>query len=137
MERKEFLSMIGMSLGAFTIGSRMQSCKKISPAPAAPVVDFTLNLADPAYAALGHNGGYLYNNGVIVARTNTGTYIAVSEFCTHKGSPVIYEAAGNDFFCNSHGASYSSIGAVTGGPAPSALKQYTTTLTGTSLRVNG
>ena len=137
MERKEFLSLIGMTVGAFTIGNCMQACKKISPAPAAPVVDFTLNLSDPAYVNLTHNGGFLYNSGVIIAKTMTGTFIAVSEYCTHQGSAVVYQSAGNNFYCNSHGAAFSSIGAVTNGPAATSLKQYTTTLTGNMLRVNG
>ncbi|MGZ4055114.1 MAG: hypothetical protein ACXVDZ_02850 [Bacteroidia bacterium] len=67
-----------------------------------------------------------HNSGVIVARTNSGTYIAVSQACTNAGASVTYQAAGNDF----------SSG-VNQGPATSTLKQYTCDLSGTSLRVHG
>jgi len=137
MDRKEFLALVGTSIGAITLVSCLQSCKKQSNATTGPTVDFTLDLTTSANHALTTNGGYLYNNGVIVAKTMAGSYIAVSQACTHQGVTVVYQPSGNNFYCNAHGSSFSSSGSVTGGPAGSALKQYTCTLTGTSLRVNG
>jgi cytochrome b6-f complex iron-sulfur subunit len=137
MDRKEFLYLVGTGVGAITIGACLGSCKKSSSTPAAATVDFTLNLNDAANAALKNNGGYLYNQGVIIARTLTGTYIAVSQYCTHQGVTVIYQGSANDFYCNAHGSSFSNSGAVTGGPASGSLKSYTATLSGTSLHVFG
>ncbi len=137
MDRKEFLALVGTSFGVIAVAGCLQSCKKQSTNPSAATVDFTLDLNAPANAALLTNGGYIYSNSVIIAKTMTGTFIAVSQACTHQGQTVMYQSAGNNFHCNAHGASFSSSGSVTNGPANTALKQYTCTLTGTSLRVNG
>jgi len=133
MDRKEFLSLIGGTAAVFAIGGTLQSCRKKTPSSNS--IDFTLNLSDPAYSALNHNGGYLYANGVIVARTNSGSYIAVSEYCTHAGSAVVYQSSSNNFYCPSHGSSFSAGGSVTAGPASSGLQLYNTSLSGTNLRV--
>jgi cytochrome b6-f complex iron-sulfur subunit len=137
MDRKDFLYLVGTGVAAITIGSCLGSCKKTGSTPAAATVDFTLTLTDAANVALKTNGGYIYNQGVIVARTLTGTYIAVSQYCTHQGVTVVYQGSANDFFCNAHGSSFSNAGAVTGGPASGSLKSYSTSLTGTKLRVWG
>jgi cytochrome b6-f complex iron-sulfur subunit len=137
MGRKEFLYLVGTGVGAITIGACLGSCKKSASSPTAASVDFTLNLNDAANSALKTNGGYIYNQGVIIARTLAGAYIAVSQYCTHQGVTVVYEGSANNFFCNAHGSSFSNNGAVTGGPASSNLKSYSTTLSGTSLRVFG
>ncbi len=137
MDRKDFLKLVGTSFAVITIGSCLDGCKKKSNSANAPAVDFTLDLNSSACAPLHTNGGYIYNNGVIVARTMSGTYIAVSQACTHDGVSVVYQGSGNDFYCSAHGSVFSSSGSVTSGPAGSSLKQYTCTLNGTSLRVNG
>ena len=137
MDRKEFLALVGTSIGAITLASCFDSCKKTSNASTAPTVDFTLDLNAAANSSLKTGGGYVYNSGVIVAKTTGGSYIAVSQACTHEGVTVTYQPSGNNFYCSAHGSSFSSSGSVTGGPAGSALKQYTCDLTGTTLRVHG
>jgi cytochrome b6-f complex iron-sulfur subunit len=98
-------------------------------------VDFTLDLTNSANSALNNNGGYLYHGGVIVARTIDGSYVAVSQTCTHAGGTVVYDSRINDFYCPVHGSVFSTNGSVVSGPAPSALVKYNTSLSGTSLRV--
>jgi cytochrome b6-f complex iron-sulfur subunit len=92
-------------------------------------------LLDVSTGSLAANGGYLVSQGIVVARTNSGTFIAVSASCTHEGTNVNYVASANDFLCPNHGAQFSSTGVVTRGPASTNLKQYNTSLTGNSLRV--
>lgn len=138
MERKEFLALVGTSIAAITLGSCLDGCKKsTNTTPDQPTVDFTLDLTSSANAALSSNGGYIYNSGVVVARTMSGSYIAVSQACTHQGTSVVYQSGSNNFYCNSHGSVFSSSGSVTTGPASSPLKQYSCTLSGTSLHVKG
>ncbi len=139
MDRKEFLSLVGTSIAAITIGNCLQGCKKEETPPSATsqLVDFTLDLNAPANSALSNNGGYMYTNGVIVARTNAGNYIAVSQTCTHQGVTVVYQASGNVFYCSGHGSKFSESGGVTQGPATAPLKQYMAMLNGTTLRVHG
>jgi cytochrome b6-f complex iron-sulfur subunit len=137
LDRKEFLSLVGISAAAFGMSQCLQGCSKSNTGqPTAPSVDFTLDLTNATNNALKNNGGYIYKNGVIVAKTMTGTYIAVSQACTHQGVSVVYEGT-SGFYCTAHGSSFSASGTVTGGPAGSNLKSYTTTLSGSNLRVTG
>lgn len=141
MDRKEFFSKVGFGAAAALlpacIAGIATSCSSDnstspSPAPAPSGVDFLL---DVSTGSLATNGGFLVTKGIVVARTNSGTYIAVSASCTHEGTNVNYNVSGNNFICPNHGAQFSSTGTVTQGPANSNLKKYNTTLTGNSLRV--
>lgn len=140
MDRKEFLASIGLGAASFALVNCL-GCSKSSDASSSggttgPTgVNFTLDLSSSANAALLNNGGYLVSNGVIVARTTAGAYIAVQQSCTHESYGLVYQGANSRFYCANHGATFSNSGAVTGGPAPRALTVYNTALTGTSLRV--
>lgn len=133
MDRKEFLSQLGLGSAAVFMGACMAGCSKDGATPAS--VDFTLDLSATANAALNTAGGYVYKNNVIVARTLQNTYIAVSQACTHEGTSVQFQGGNNRFYCPAHGATFSVTGTVTGGPANKPLVQYNTQLTGTTLRV--
>jgi len=137
MDRKDFLSLLGYSAASVTLASCLGACSKNSGSTStAPTsLDFTLDLTSSSNSALLTNGGYLYSNGVIVARTTADTYIAVQQLCTHQTVPVVYEGANHRFYCNGHGATFSETGSVLGGPAPASLRTYNTSLTGNMLRV--
>jgi cytochrome b6-f complex iron-sulfur subunit len=137
MDRKEFLSLLGFGSASVAFASCLGGCaKSVGSATTAPSsVDFTLDLNQPANSGLQTNGGYLYNNGVLVAKTSAGAYIAVQQVCTHESVSVIYQGSSHRFYCDGHGATFSESGAVTGGPAPRSLKTYNTSLTGNVLRV--
>lgn len=139
MDRKEFLSLIGVA-GVSVAVINCLGCGKGGEASASGVsgptgVDFTLDLSSAANAALTANGGYLVSNGVLVARTTAGAYIAVQQSCTHESYPLTYQGSNQRFYCNNHGATFNEKGAVTIGPASRALTVYNTILTETSLRV--
>ncbi|MBD1393045.1 QcrA and Rieske domain-containing protein [Mucilaginibacter glaciei] len=140
MDRKEFLSAIGVTAASFALINCV-GCAKGGEASSVSVngptgIDFTLDLTTTANAALLTNGGYLATNGIIVARTTVGAYIAVQQSCTHQSYNLVYQANSQRFYCNNHGATFSEAGAVTASPAPRSLTTYTTVLTGTSLRVH-
>jgi cytochrome b6-f complex iron-sulfur subunit len=137
MDRKSFLSAIGLSTGVLFVTACLGSCKKDTAYSNPTAADFTLDINQPAYAALQNPGGYVYVNGVIIARTTAGAIIAVSEACTHEGATIVYQPGNDRFFCPRHGAAYSVAGAVTQGPAQSSLKKYTVTVSGNSVRVQG
>jgi len=141
MDRKEFLSVIGVSAAAFTVMNCM-ACSKSSDnsssgnSVSGPTgVDFTLDLTATANAALLTNGGYMATNGVIVAKTTAGAYIAVQQSCTHESYPLIYQGSSQQFYCNNHGSAFTEAGAVKNSPASRNLTVYNTTLTNSSLRV--
>ncbi|PWS28843.1 (2Fe-2S)-binding protein [Pedobacter yonginense] len=139
MDRKDFLKSIGMSAAAFAlincIGCKKTESTNTTDTTGPTGVNFTLDLSLAANAALLTNGGSLVSNGVIVARTNAGTYIAVQRSCTHESYTLTYQSANSRFFCPNHGATFGENGAVTNGPASRSLTVYNTQLTGTTLKV--
>lgn len=135
MDRKEFLSLLGLSTAGI-VTACLGACQTTdSTIPTAGNVDFTLDLTATANKSLKTKGGYLVTNGVIVALTTAGNYIAVSAYCTHEGSVLSFSSSGTSFYCLKHGATFNATGSVTGGPAKSSLTVYKTTLSGNSLRV--
>ncbi len=135
MDRKEFLSLMGMATAGVALAPYLVSCKKTDSLTQKINVNFTLDLNNPLNASLKANGGSVYSNGVIVARTMTGSYIAVASTCTHQGATVNYDGSHNEFVCYAHGSVFSSNGGVVNGPASSPLQQLNTSLTGSSLKV--
>ncbi len=146
MERKEFLSLLSGASASLLIMGCMGSCTKkdlddpnMPPSQpgtgASAKMDFTLNLAQAVNATLKTKGNAIVKEGVIIAYTNAGDYIAVAAACTHQGTTVEYQAAASRFYCPTHGSNFNENGAVINGPASTALKQYKTALTGDNLRV--
>ena len=136
MDRKEFLATVGIGATAVLYSICLKGCKPLDQVTNPPTgIDFTLNLDDPANATLKTNGGYIVKDGIIVARTKSGTYVAVSVACTHEGTSVVYEEKNDRFHCPNHGSNFADNGSVINGPASSPLTSYTTTLNGSSLRV--
>lgn len=141
MDRKEFLSLLGLTVGGGVAISCLGGCTKesvVNPGGGSGGggnVDFTLDLNAAENAALNNNGGFLVKNGVIVARTTGGVYIAVAAACTHEGTIIQYQGNNSRFSCPNHGSTFSESGGVLNGPATTALRQYKTELSGTNLRV--
>lgn len=132
MTRKEFLSQLGVGGATVFAAACMQSCAKTG----APTnVDFQLDLTATANNALKTAGGYVINQGVIVAYTSSGTYLAVSAACPHEGVEVQFRSSSSQFVCTAHNSYFSSNGARISGPANTGLTQYKTSLTGNILRV--
>ena len=137
MDRKEFLSTLGLGAAALACAYCLDGCKPLDNPITAPAnIDFTLDLTSPANAPLTKNGGYVYQNGIIIARTTNGSFVALSQTCTHAGGTVEYIPSTNLFYCPNHGSDFTTSGAVARGPASSPLQQYTTVLTGNTLRVH-
>jgi cytochrome b6-f complex iron-sulfur subunit len=134
MDRKEFIYLLGAGVGASALSTCLYSCTKSNAGPPSNV-DFTLDLALSENTPLTRNGGFVYSNGIIVARTLSGSFIAVSKSCTHESVSVTYDGNNNRFFCPNHGSTFSTNGDVINGPASRPLKEYRTSLSNTLLRV--
>lgn len=139
MERREFLGSLGGPVLA-ACAVCMGACSKGSDSPAtvtAVNADFTVNLATSLLTV----GSSLVQDGVIVVRLAAGnvasSFTAVAVACTHEGTSVNYNSAGNNFVCPNHGSTFTSTGAVTLGPAGRALKQFNISINGTSMKVSG
>jgi cytochrome b6-f complex iron-sulfur subunit len=135
MDRRNFLSTAGIAAVGAVCAYCLDGCTPKDNSITGPSnVDFTLDLSTPTYSGLLKAGGWTVNAGVLVANTGSG-YIALSAACTHQGTQLVYDAPNKRLYCNSHGSTFSTSGAVTNGPASSALTTYKVTLNGTSLHV--
>ena len=139
MDRRDFIKSSCAICGVAIAGTALvESCKK--PAPTPIVVNFTLDLTNSANSALNTIGGYVYSNNVIVARISStltaASFVALADACTHAGCSVTYSGSSSRFVCPCHGGSFDTSGNVVGGPPPSALTKYKTTLNGNILTVN-
>ena len=148
MERKDFIEQVGLSAASILIFGCMQGCSKSdSPAPTPPTgttnpppikaIDFTINITTNPDTSLNTAGGFYVDktNNIIIARTLTDEFLAVSSLCTHQQVLLDFQASNNRFYCSGHGSLFSTTGAVINGPAAAPLKQYKTTRTGNSLRI--
>ncbi|MFM6954022.1 MAG: ubiquinol-cytochrome c reductase iron-sulfur subunit [Sphingobacteriaceae bacterium] len=141
MERKEFVTLLGLGAGAVVVHACLGACGKGGATPA-PVpgpngkVDFTItNIASNSDI---QGKGYMVQNSIVIATTANG-YFAVSGVCTHLGAPISF--TGTVFYCNpatgGHGSQFNTDGSVKVGPANTPLKSYSTQLLngGADLRV--
>jgi cytochrome b6-f complex iron-sulfur subunit len=139
IDRKDFMKQVGLGFGAIMLLNCLQSCSETeipdpNPTGNGDKLDFSIDITAMENTALQSKGGFLVikSKNVIIARTLSDTWIAVSSACTHQGATINYRAASNDFYCPSHGSIFSSVGAVTKDPATSALKKYNATFTANS-----
>jgi hypothetical protein len=65
MNRKEFFKQAGLSAATILTISNPVSCAKNTPAANNSKVNFTIDLNDPANAALTANGGFLYKMALL------------------------------------------------------------------------
>ncbi len=135
MDRIEFIKKSALFCGAIMVGGALiESCQKNNPAPAP--VNFSINLTDPAYAALKTVGGFIEYSNAIVIRTGASTYVALSDICTHSGCTVSYYSNQNQIVCPCHGGTFDINGNVVSGPPPSALAKYNVSVNGNTLTVS-
>ncbi len=135
MTRKEFISQVGAGAALLLLPAcitGLSACQKKNKKKEEKAVDFTIDVSS---GPLSLNGGSLIKDGVIVARTNGGVYLAIDAACSHEGTTINFVASSNSFACPNHGAKFDAGGNVTQGPASKTLKSYTTNLNGSSLRV--
>ena len=97
--------------------------------------NITIDLSNASYSALNTAGGSMIIQGIIIANSGGGSYIALSSVCTHQGCTVGYNLSANNFPCPCHGSLFSSSGTVINGPAASPLKSYTVNKAGNILTI--
>ena len=142
MERKDFIEKVGMSGAALLVMGCLGSCSKSGSSSSGGTtntnpVDFTINITTAPYNVLQNAGGFYVDSAtnVIIAKTSAGTLIAVSSLCTHQAVTIEFQNTNNRFYCSGHGSTFSTTGAVTNGPATTALKAYKTALSGSLLGI--
>jgi cytochrome b6-f complex iron-sulfur subunit len=133
MDRKAFIAQLGLGAAFVLTAGCLGSCKKDTTA-VTQNVDFNLDLTAPANAALANNGGYIISNDVVVAKTNSGTYVAATVVCSHEGKKQII-FSNNEWSCTAHGARFNTAGSGLNGNGSGGLKIYNTSVSGNMLRV--
>lgn len=135
MERRDFLSTLGVGAASVLVLGCLGSCSK-DENTAPEDVDFTLDLDDAENAALRETGGFVVRNSVVVARTITDTYAAATVVCAHEGQRrIIYNDIANEWNCDVHGARFNIDGSRKNNVASRNLKVYNTSLDGNILRI--
>ncbi|MHA4740709.1 Rieske 2Fe-2S domain-containing protein [Dyadobacter sp. MSC1_007] len=135
INRHDFLRQLGFAgstLAAVCFAGRLQSCTndRVSPVP----TNLTLDLTDQANAALKTNGGYVIKDGVVIARSNTGAYIAATLTCSHEEkNEITYQT--DHFYCTAHGAKYDNARKGLNSEGKKGIRVYTTSLTDNILTI--
>ena len=124
MNRHEFFLQTATGISALVFSRSMAGCSDGSPEQPKPILDFSLDLTDRVNQNLLTPGGYVVNNGVLVAHTAGGAFVAVSAKCTHEGTLLVYKSAENQFYCPLDLSRFSITGAVISGPATLPLTLY-------------
>jgi cytochrome b6-f complex iron-sulfur subunit len=140
MNRKDFFKTCALAVAGLTLGpSFLESCSKANTGPQGPTVDFTLDLAIAANAALQNVGGYIYSNGVIIARISSADlgFDAVAQTCTHQGCTIAYDSGSVTFVCPCHAGTFNLNGDVISGPPPNPVKKYAVSRSKNILTIKG
>lgn len=143
LDSRAFFSLVGTSVGTTVLANCLSGCpaaSDVAPSPNPPSpnptgsgkLNLSLNLNDAANAKLKQNGGFIYQGGLIVARTKDGSFLAVDKACTHVGTAVEYDLEANRLHCSNHGSNFKNDGSVINGPASSPLKVYKTSFDSTT-----
>ncbi|XWW48237.1 Rieske 2Fe-2S domain-containing protein [Fibrella sp. USSR17] len=136
INRNAFLKQLGFSSAAILATACLGSCSSADTTVAPLASDIVLDLTATSNAALANNGGYvvLSSQNVVVARTNTGAYAAVTLICSHEGQrKITYRTS--EFYCTEHGARYDNNGVGLNSEGSKGLKTYATSLSGTTLTI--
>ncbi|RYF56484.1 MAG: Rieske (2Fe-2S) protein [Cytophagaceae bacterium] len=136
INRNAFLKQLGFSSAALLATACLGSCSTADTTVAPLASDIVLDLTATSNAALKTNGGYvvLTSQNVVVARTNTGTYAAVTLICSHEGQKQITYRT-SEFYCTAHGARYDNNGVGLNSEGSKGIKSYVTVLSGTTLTI--
>ena len=139
INRKQFLSKLGLGTGAimatYCLGS-LSSCDDEDDDYIGGEVNFTLDLDESAYNALNAVGGYVRINKVVIAAVSEGTFVAVTQICSHQGAEnVTFRSLNNDFYCTQHGAIFDLEGKGLNSNGSKGILVYKTSLSGTLLRI--
>ena len=118
LTRTDFFRLVGTSIGVIALANSVSACGTDGTDPAPSMaVDFTVNWGQSPYSNLKSKGGYFVEKGVIVAQTQTGSFVAVSSRCPHEGTTLVFQNNNNRFYCPLHQSAFSTAGVVQNGPA--------------------
>lgn len=139
MDRKEFLSLLGMGGASLVVSACLGGCSKTENTAAPSGIDVNLDLNSADYSSLKTRGNYVsLTQGVVVAYGLDGNYYAAQLTCPHESGRINYDSSLGRFRCEKHTEqNFTTSGVSNNARTSSSLKTYTCTLTGTTLNVKG
>lgn len=109
MDRKEFINKLGIGAAFVLTSSCLGGCARDTRE--LNNVNLTVDLSNPENAELQDPGGYVIVEGIVIARTIDGEFIAATRTCSHEQlNEIIFDAQNNEWFCNAHFARFTLDG---------------------------
>lgn len=140
MDRKEFLSLLGMGGASLVVSACLGGCSKSDSSSAPSGIDLNLDLTSTAYSKLKVMGQYVQlSDGIVVAYGVDGKYYAAQLTCPHgEGGRIEYNQGLQKFRCDNHtDQNFTTAGVSNNARTNTSLKMYTCTLSGNTLNVKG
>jgi len=135
MKRKEFLEKLGVGAAFVLTSTCLGGCSRDEADPPKEI-NFTIDLDDPQYAELQVFGAYVIEDQVVIARSNTGEYLAATLICSHEGlSQITYSEREGAWFCTAHEALFTEEGKGLNANGSRDLTVFNTELTDNLLRI--
>jgi nitrite reductase/ring-hydroxylating ferredoxin subunit len=109
MNRKEFINKLGIGAAFVLTSSCLGSCTRDTRE--LNNVDLCIDLNSSEFAELQDDGGYVIVEGIVVARTLDGDFVAATRTCSHEQlNDILFDADNNEWLCSSHGARFTMEG---------------------------
>ncbi|NJL92144.1 MAG: ubiquinol-cytochrome c reductase iron-sulfur subunit [Coleofasciculaceae cyanobacterium SM2_1_6] len=130
MDRRTFLSWVGLGSLATSLPVALVACNSETPSASSPGSNSAGAPRDDGFVQVGtvaalETGAIVLETssiGAVAVVRNNGELAAVNPTCTHKGCTVAWQPSG-EYVCPCHQAKFSATGAVVGeGPAKVPLK---------------
>lgn len=135
MKRKEFIEKLGIGAAFVLTSTCMGSCTRDNADPPNDV-DFTIDLTQDKFLELQNFGSYVIENQIVIARSNSGEFLAATLICSHEElTQITYNDSEGAWFCTAHGALFDEEGVGLNANGSKGLAIYNTAVTGDLLRV--
>jgi len=135
MKRKEFLEKLGVGAAFVLTSTCIGGCSRDEADPPKDI-NFTIDLEDPKYVELQVFGAYIIEDQIVIARSNTGDYLAATLICSHESlSQITYSNREGAWFCTAHEALFAEDGEGLNANGSKGLTIFNTELTDNLLRI--
>jgi len=135
MKRKEFLEKIGIGAAFVLTSTCLGGCTRDEADPPRDI-DFSIDLNEAQYEELNTFGTYVIEDQIVIARSNTGEYLAATVICSHEGlSQITYSQREGAWFCTAHEALFTEEGEGINANGSRGLTVYNTELNDNILRI--
>ena len=135
MKRKEFLEKLGVGAAFVLTSTCLGGCTRDEADPPKDI-DLMIDLDDPKYAELQNFGSYVIEDQIVIARSNTGEYLAATLICSHENlAQITYSDREGAWFCTAHEALFTEEGEGLNANGSNGLTVYNTELNDNLLRI--